>query len=202
MTVLEYFDYEKRLLEDFNAVKTKHAKDAIYASLMKVFDEHRVFVLNTIRRFETDAKENAKKAVQIYKGETPDYVKNLMAEFGFYEPERCDDCCGPAGISHMKKDISHKLKSLCRTDGDDKVEKLAPPVSEKISDREYDRMNAKILSMNDPTSEKLGLRQDCAEMVTVDELLKKSSSVAVKTVGKDSKCKKRAGKSRKATAGK
>ena len=40
MNVLEYFDYEKRLLEDFNAVKTKHAKDAVYASLMKVFDEH------------------------------------------------------------------------------------------------------------------------------------------------------------------
>lgn len=200
MTVLEYFDYEKRLLEDFNAVKTKHAKDAVYASLMKVFDEHRAFVLNTIRKFETDAKENAKKAVQIYKGETPDYVKNLMAEFGFYELEECDDCCRPAGISHMKKDISHKLKSLCRTDGDDKVEKLAPPVSEKISDREYDRRNAKILSLNDPTSENFGLEPGGTEMVTVEEFLKKDSPAAVKTVGKDGKGKKRTGKSGKASA--
>jgi hypothetical protein len=87
MNVLEYFDYEKQLLRDYEAVKTPHAKTAVFTTLMDTLDTHREFVFNTISSFEENLK-NARKDIQkAYSGQTPKYVTDMMAEFGFAEAE-------------------------------------------------------------------------------------------------------------------
>ena len=87
MTVLEYFDYEKQLLRDYEAVKTPHAKAAVFKTLMDTLDTHREFVFNTISSFEENLKGARADLQKAQIGETPTYVKDMMAEFGFYEPE-------------------------------------------------------------------------------------------------------------------
>jgi len=87
MNVLEYFDYEKQLLRDYEAVKTPHAKTAVFKTLMDTLDTHKEFVFNTISSFEENLK-NARKDIQkAYNGQTPKYVVDMMAEFGFTEAE-------------------------------------------------------------------------------------------------------------------
>ena len=87
MNVLEYFDYEKQLLRDYGAVKTPNAKIAVFNTLLDTLDRHKEFVFNTISSFEDNLK-NARKDVQnAYKGRTPKYVVDMMAEFGFTEAE-------------------------------------------------------------------------------------------------------------------
>ena len=87
MTVLEYFDYEKQLLQDYEAVKTPHAKTAVFKTLMDTLDTHKEFVFNTISSFESSIKEAHERSEQTLAGKTPDYVKDMMAEFGFHELE-------------------------------------------------------------------------------------------------------------------
>lgn len=87
MTVLEYFDYEKQLLRDYDAVKTPHAKAAVFETLMDTLDTHKKFVFNTIASFEENLKNARADLQKAQNGETPTYVKDMMAEFGFYEPE-------------------------------------------------------------------------------------------------------------------
>lgn len=87
MNVLEYFDYEKQLLRDYEAVKTPHAKTAVFNTLLDTLDRHKEFVFNTISSFEENLK-NARKDIQkAYNGQTPKYVVDMMAEFGFTEAE-------------------------------------------------------------------------------------------------------------------
>ena len=87
MNVLEYFDYEKQLLQDYEAVKTLHAKTAVFNTLLDTLDRHKEFVFNTISSFEENLK-NARKDIQkAYNGQTPKYVVDMMAEFGFTEAE-------------------------------------------------------------------------------------------------------------------
>lgn len=87
MNVLEYFDYEKQLLRDYEAVKTPHAKTAVFNTLLDTLDRHKEFVFNTISSFEDNLK-NARKDIQkAYNGQTPKYVVDMMAEFGFTEAE-------------------------------------------------------------------------------------------------------------------
>lgn len=87
MNVLEYFDYEKQLLRDYEAVKTPHAKTAVFNTLLDTLDRHKEFVFNTISSFENNLK-NARKDIQkAYNGQTPKYVVDMMAEFGFTEAE-------------------------------------------------------------------------------------------------------------------
>ena len=87
MNILEYFDYEKQLLQDYAAVKTPYAKTAVFNTLLDTLDRHKEFVFNTISSFE-DNLRNARKDVQnAYKGRTPKYVVDMMAEFGFMEAE-------------------------------------------------------------------------------------------------------------------
>lgn len=145
MTVFEYFDYEKQLMEDLKAVKTQRAKDAIYDSILKVLDDHKAFVTNTMREFEARAQESAKHIVQAYRGETPDYVKKLMAEFGFYELEEAEDFCMSSAVpSHMKKDISRKLPSLCKADEPEPAQD--DQKRHGMSDEEAEAQNVKILA--------------------------------------------------------
>lgn len=92
MNVLEYFDYEKQLLRDYEAVKTPHAKTAVFKTLMDTLDTHKEFVFNTISSFEENLR-NAKKDVQrAQDGQTPKYVTDMMAEFGFIEAETVVEC--------------------------------------------------------------------------------------------------------------
>lgn len=87
MNVLEYFDYEKQLLHDYEVVKTPHAKTAVFNTLLDTLDRHKKFVFNTISSFEDNLK-NARKDIQkAYNGQTPKYVVDMMAEFGFTEAE-------------------------------------------------------------------------------------------------------------------
>ena len=87
MNVLEYFDYEKQLLRDYEAVKTPNAKIAVFNTLLDTLDRHKEFVFNTISSFEDNLK-NARKDIQkAYNGQTPKYVVDMMAEFGFTEAE-------------------------------------------------------------------------------------------------------------------
>ena len=72
MNVLEYFDYEKQLLRDYEAVKTPNAKIAVF---------------NTISSFEENLKSTRKDVQNAYNGQTPKYVVDMMAEFGFTEAE-------------------------------------------------------------------------------------------------------------------
>lgn len=156
MTVLQYFDCEKAVLDDMRRVTTQRAKDAVCETLVKLLAEHRQFVLDTLKKLEDAAAENAKRAVQIYRGETPDYVRKLMAEFGFYELEECVDSSMLSRLpGHMRKDISRKLKSLCRTDDDagDGRPDVTAPFQSAISDAEYDKRNAKVLAALDPSSD-------------------------------------------------
>ena len=87
MNVLEYFDYEKQLLRDYEAVKTPHAKTAVFTMLMDTLDTHRKFVFNTISSFEDNLKSARKDIQKAYSGQTPKYVTDMMAEFGFTEAE-------------------------------------------------------------------------------------------------------------------
>jgi len=87
MTVLEYFDYEKQLLRDYDNVKTPHARKAVYQTLIDTLDTHKSFVYNTISSFEESIKQTRIDAESIQKGETPKYVKDMMAEFGFRDLE-------------------------------------------------------------------------------------------------------------------
>lgn len=87
MTVLEYFDYEKQLLKDYDAVKTPHAKIAVFKTLMDTLDTHRDFVYNTISSFDEKVKDMQKGFSD---GKTPEYVKDMMAEFGFHELEEAE----------------------------------------------------------------------------------------------------------------
>ena len=87
MNILEYFDYEKQLLQDYAAVKTPYAKTAVFNTLLDTLDKHKEFVFNTISSFEDNLK-NARKDIQkAYNGQTPKYVVDMMAEFGFTEAE-------------------------------------------------------------------------------------------------------------------
>lgn len=87
MNILEYFDYEKQLLQDYAAVKTPYAKTAVFNTLLDTLDRHKEFVFNTISSFEDNLK-NARKDIQkAYNGQTPKYVVDMMAEFGFTEAE-------------------------------------------------------------------------------------------------------------------
>jgi hypothetical protein len=118
MTVLEYFDYEAQLLDDLQNVKTIHARNAIQSELVKMLKDHKQFVYNTIKQFEDRIRENAQAAGQIMQGQTPDYVKKMMAEFGFHELEECDDTVSPpskykyAG-ANGKKLTPKRIKQLC-----------------------------------------------------------------------------------------
>ena len=118
MTVLEYFDYEAQLLDDLQNVKTVHARNAIQAELVKMLKDHKQFVYNTIKQFEDRIRESTQAAGQIMQGQTPDYVKKMMAEFGFHELEECDDTVSPpskykyAGASG-KKLTPKRIKQLC-----------------------------------------------------------------------------------------
>lgn len=88
MNVLEYFDYEKQLLRDYNEVKTPHAKTAVFNTLLDTLDRHKEFVFNTISGFEENLKNACKEDIQKpYNGRTPKYVVDMMAEFGFTEAE-------------------------------------------------------------------------------------------------------------------
>ena len=87
MNILEYFDYEKQLLQDYAAVKTPYAKTAVFNTLLDTLDRHKEFVFNTISSFEDNLK-NARKDVQnAYKSRTPKYEGDMMAEFGFTEAD-------------------------------------------------------------------------------------------------------------------
>ena len=87
INILEYFDYEKQLLRDYEAVKTPNAKIAVFNTLLDTLDRHKEFVFNTISSFEDNLK-NARKDIQkAYNGQTPKYVVDMMAEFGFTEAE-------------------------------------------------------------------------------------------------------------------
>lgn len=90
MNVLEYFDYEKQLLRDYEAVKTPHAKTAVFKTLMDTLDTHKAFVFNTISSFEENLKGARADLRKVQKGETPKYVKDMMAEFGFAEAEEVE----------------------------------------------------------------------------------------------------------------
>ena len=97
MTVLEYFDYEKQLLRDYEAVKTPHAKAAVFKTLMDTLDTHKEFVYNTISSFEENLRNARADLQKAQNGETPKYVMDMMAEFGFVESEEVergqdDDC--------------------------------------------------------------------------------------------------------------
>lgn len=87
MNVLEYFDYEKQLLRDYEAVKTPHAKTAVFNTLLDTLDRHKEFVFNTISSFEENLKSARKDIQKAYNGQTPKYVTDMMAEFGFSEAE-------------------------------------------------------------------------------------------------------------------
>jgi hypothetical protein len=90
MTVLEFFDYEKQLLADFDAVKTPHARNAIYKEIVDVLESHKRFVTNTIQNFEQSLKEAHNDAKALVEGKTPAYVTKMMADFGFHELEEDD----------------------------------------------------------------------------------------------------------------
>ena len=87
MNVLEYFDYEKQLLRDYEAVKTPNAKIAVFNTLLDTLDRHKEFVFNTISSFEENLKSTRKDVQNAYNGQTPKYVVDMMAEFGFTEAE-------------------------------------------------------------------------------------------------------------------
>ena len=87
MNVLEYFDYEKQLLRDYEIVKTPHAKTAVFNTLLDTLDRHKEFVFNTISSFEENLKSTRKDVQNAYNGQTPKYVVDMMAEFGFTEAE-------------------------------------------------------------------------------------------------------------------
>ena len=87
MNVLEYFDYEKQLLRDYEAVKTPNAKIAVFNTLLDTLDRHKEFVFNTISSFEENLKSTRKDIQKAYNGQTPKYVVDMMAEFGFTEAE-------------------------------------------------------------------------------------------------------------------
>lgn len=87
MNVLEYFDYEKQLLRDYEAVKTPNAKIAVFNTLLDTLDRHKEFVFNTISSFEENLKSTRKDVQNAYNGQTPKYVVDMMAEFGFAEAE-------------------------------------------------------------------------------------------------------------------
>lgn len=122
MTVLEYFDYEKQLLRDYEAVKTPHAKAAVFKTLTDTLDTHKEFVFNTISSFEENIKNVRADLQKVQKGETPSYVKDMMAEFGFYEAEE-------VGLVGGAKDYAEdSLLDACkadaeRADGEKKAEK-------------------------------------------------------------------------------
>lgn len=203
MTVLEYFDYEKRLMEDLKAVRTQRAKDAIYDSIIKVLDDHKKFVLDMMREFDAKVQESAKHLAQAYRGETPDYVKKLMAEFGLYELEEADDVSIFAKpVLDMKKPISAKrMKDLC-ADGDGLIEDFRKSRGNGLSDAEADVQNAKIMSANDPEGSNFGV--DLTTM-TADEFFKDSKSsfsdAANEALAKKSKSERQAKKGqKKATA--
>lgn len=114
MNVLEYFDYEKQLLRDYEAVKTPHAKAAVFKTLMDTLDTHKEFVFNTISSFEENLK-NARKDIQkAYNGQTPKYVTNMMAEFGFYEAEEDKDASVSGYIANVA-DLGTVIKDLEKT---------------------------------------------------------------------------------------
>ena len=87
MNILEYFDYEKQLLQDYEAVKTPNAKIAVFNTLLDTLDRHKEFVFNTISSFEENLKSTRKDIQKAYNGQTPKYVVDMMAEFGFTEAE-------------------------------------------------------------------------------------------------------------------
>ena len=87
MNVLEYFDYEKQLLRDYEAIKTPHAKIAVFNTLLDTLDRHKEFVFNTISSFEDNLKSARKDLQKAYNSQTPKYVVDMMAEFGFTEAE-------------------------------------------------------------------------------------------------------------------
>ena len=87
MNVLEYFDYEKQLLRDYEIVKTPHAKTAVFNTLLDTLDRHKEFVFNTISSFEDNLKSARKDLQKAYNSQTPKYVVDMMAEFGFTEAE-------------------------------------------------------------------------------------------------------------------
>ena len=68
MNVLEYFDYEKQLLRDYETVKTPHAKTAVFTMLMDTLDTHRKLVFNTISSFEDNLKSVRKDIQKAYSG--------------------------------------------------------------------------------------------------------------------------------------
>ena len=87
MNILEYFDYEKQLLQEYAAVKTPYAKTAVFNTLLDTLDRHKEFVFNTISSFEENLKSTRKDVQNAYNGQTPKYVVDMMAEFGFTEAE-------------------------------------------------------------------------------------------------------------------
>ena len=88
MNVLEYLDYEKQLLRDYNKVKTPDAKIAVFNTLLDTLDRHKEIIFNMISCFEENLKNACKEDIQKpYNGQTPKYVVDMMAEFGFTEAE-------------------------------------------------------------------------------------------------------------------
>lgn len=118
MTVLEYFNYEVDLLDDMRNVKTAAARNAIQTELEKMLKDHKQFVYNTIEQFEGKLREKATAVDKLLRGQTPDHVKKMMADFGFYELEECDDTVSPpdkfvhAGPSG-KNLPPRRIKQLC-----------------------------------------------------------------------------------------
>ena len=128
MTVLEYFDCEARLLDDLQLVKTIHARNAIQIELAKMLKDHKQLVYNTIKQFEDRIRENARAAGQIMQGQTPDYVKKMMSEFGFCELEPCDDTVCNYTNACTKKLTAKRIKQLCAD--------TSMPLDEKTEDQE------------------------------------------------------------------
>lgn len=126
MTVFEYFNYEKQLLEDLKSVKTACVKDAIYGAFVKVLDDHQAFIVNMMRELDRKADESVKNMAQICKGETPEYVKKIMAEFGFYElGETPDDYHSPLAWNNpINVKSSSVLSADVSSNENDKTDKI------------------------------------------------------------------------------
>lgn len=114
MNVLEYFDYEKQLLRDYEAVKTPHAKTAVFTTLMDTLDTHKEFVFNTISSFEENLKSARKDIQKAYSGQTPKYVTDMMAEFGFVEAEDVEH--GQEDTSILDRDTYDRLVGKAPSD--------------------------------------------------------------------------------------
>ena len=130
MTVLEFFDYEKQLLADFEAVKTPHARNAIYKEIVNVLESHKQFVTNTIQNFEQSLKEAHNDAKALVEGKTPAYVTKMMADFGFHELEEDDG----SNSSNYREYIAQVVEDFSK-EKDIEVEKAKRAEADKPSEQ-------------------------------------------------------------------